>query len=488
MVPMKEREHEAGEGRESDGPAELHPMTIDGLEVAGKASFAVEDPATSRTIGYAPDCAPEDLDAAMDGAARAFADWREDENARRGILSRCADEIEGHVDSLARLLTLEQGKPLARASEEVQGAAAWFRITAELPIPVEVVQDDERARIEVHRRPLGVVAAITPWNYPFMLAAWKIAPALLAGNTVVLKPSPFTPLTTLVLGSLLRSVLPPGVLNTVSGGDETGAAMSSHPAVRKISFTGSIEAGKHVAAAAADDLKRVTLELGGNDPAIVLDDVDTPEIVERLFWGAFMNSGQVCSAIKRLYVPRSRHDDIVESLAERVERARTGSGLEPDVELGPLNNRSQLERVARLAADAERRGGRFVTGGGAIEGPGYYFAPTLVTDVDEEASLVTEEQFGPVLPVLSYDDVDDAVERANDTRYGLSGSVWSSDPERAACIATRLECGTTWVNQHMAILPHVPFGGLKWSGIGVENGPWGLLSFTEIQTRHVART
>lgn len=464
-----------------------HGMVIDGREVQGESRFEVEDPATNDAIGDAPECSRAELHEAVEAAARAFRSWRENEDARRALLSRSADEIESHSEWLASLLTAEQGKPLARAREEVAGAATWFRFTAELPIPVEVVQDDDRAWIEVHRRPLGVVAAITPWNFPFLLAAWKVAPALLAGNTVVLKPSPFTPITTLALGELLRPVLPAGVLNTVSGGDELGAWMTSHPLVRKISFTGSVATGKRVAEAAAGDLKHVTLELGGNDAAIALDDVDAVEVAERLFWGAFANSGQVCSAIKRLYVPEARHDEIVERLAERARGARLGHGMDPDTELGPLNNRQQLERVARLAAEAEARGGAFEAGGSIVEGRGYFFSPTVVTGLSDDAPLVAEEQFGPILPILPYDDVDEAVERANDTTYGLSGSVWSSRPERAAEVAARLECGTTWVNQHMTILPHVPFGGHKWSGIGVENGPWGLLGFTQIQTRHVSR-
>lgn len=462
-------------------------MLIGGREVAGDARFVVEDPATNEPVGEAPDGSRRELNEAMEAASEAFREWRVDETPRRALLLRIAEEIEALSEWLAKILTLEQGKPLAKAREEIHVAATWFRFTAELPIPTEVVQDDDRARIEVHRRPLGVVAAITPWNYPFTLAAWKVAPALLAGNTVVLKPSPFTPLCTLALGELVRSILPPGVLNVVSGGDDLGAWMTTHPAVRKISFTGSVATGKRVAAVAADDLKRVTLELGGNDAAIVLDDVDSAEVTERLFWGAFTNSGQVCSAIKRLYVPRSRHDEIVERLAERAGRTRLGHGLDPDTELGPLNNEPQLERIVHLANEARRSGGTFATGGSAIDGRGYFFAPTIVTGLDDAAPLVAEEQFGPILPVLAYDDVEEAIVRANDTTYGLSGSVWSSRPDRAAEVAARLECGTTWVNQHMTILPHVPFGGLKWSGVGVENGPWGLLEFTDVQTRYVSR-
>jgi acyl-CoA reductase-like NAD-dependent aldehyde dehydrogenase len=462
-------------------------MTIDGQAAHAGDAFGVVNPATGEVFAEAPLCTPGELDRAMSCARRVFPAWRADEAVRREALAACAKALEEGSEDLAQILTREQGKPLARAREEVLGASAWFAYTASLEIPVEVLQDDDRARIEVHRRPLGVVAAITPWNYPLLLAVWKVAPALLAGNTVVLKPSPYTPLATLKLGELLRDTLPPGVLNTVSGDDELGARMTSHGAVRKIAFTGSVETGKRVAAAAAPDLKRVTLELGGNDAAIVLPDLDPGSVARDLFWGAFTNSGQVCSAIKRLYVPEERYAATVEALAELAREVRVGDGLDPDVELGPLNNRAQLERVAELVDDARSRGAAVAAGGGRSGEAGWFYAPTIVSGATEGLRLVDEEQFGPALPVLSYRDVDEAVQRANATQFGLSGSVWSADSERAAEVAGRLECGTAWVNQHLAILPFTPFGGAKWSGIGVENGPWGLLGFTEIQTLNVKK-
>ena len=423
----------------------------------------------------------------MEAAATAFRTWRRDEAARRALLGACADAIKAHADELARVLTQEQGKPLAKAAAEIAGAAKWFTYTARLEIPVEVALDNDRVRVEVRRRPYGVVAAITPWNYPVSLAVWKIAPALLAGNTIVLKPSPFTPLATLRLGEILRDVLPSGVLNVVSGGDALGAWMTSHPAVRKISFTGSVATGKLVAAAAAPDLKRVTLELGGNDPAIVLPDVDVARTAKRLFWGAFENCGQVCSAIKRVYVPESLYESMVAQLADMARGVKVGNGLDEDSQLGPINNRPQFERVQELVEDARQAGARLVTGGQCLGEGGYFYAPTIVADLQDGVRLVDEEQFGPVLPVVPYTELDDAIERANATHFGLSGSVWSSDTARAEEVARRLECGTAWVNQHLNVLPHAPFGGAKWSGIGVENGPWGLLGFTEIQTVNVAK-
>lgn len=462
-------------------------MTIDGKAIQSEATFPVINPATGEPFAQAPDCSPVQLDTAMESARSAFRTWRRDEERRRKALGDCAKVLRDAARDLGRIVTTEQGKPLEKGVGEIQAAAAWFDYTAKLEIPVEVVQDDEKFRIEVRRRPHGVVGAITPWNFPVMLAVWKIAPALLAGNTIVVKPSPYTPLSSLRLGELLRDVLPAGVLNVVSGRDPLGSWITEHPLVRKISFTGSVATGKRVAAAAAPDLKRLTLELGGNDAAIVLQDADPARIADKLFWGAFDNSGQVCSAIKRVYVHEDSFAALRDELAERARSVVMGDGLEPGTQLGPINNRPQFERVIELVDDARAAGAKFATGGAPRAGGGYFYEPTIVSDVAEGVRLVDEEQFGPVLPLLPYSDLDDAIERANATNFGLSGSVWSSDPERAADVAGRLECGTAWVNQHIAIVPHAPFGGAKWSGLGVENGPWGLLGFTELQTVNVSK-
>jgi acyl-CoA reductase-like NAD-dependent aldehyde dehydrogenase len=462
-------------------------MTIDGGAVPTTDSFGVVNPATAEVFAQAPECTRAQLDAAMESAQKAYRDWRSDEGARREALHRAADALFGAADAIGPVLTAEQGKPLAEAGMEVLGAGVWFKYFADLELPREVIQDDDTAFAEVLRRPLGVVAAITPWNFPLILASWKIAPALLAGNTMVLKPSPFTPLATLKLGELLAGIFPPGVLNVVSGGDELGQWMTSHPVPRKISFTGSVATGKQVAAAAAPDLKRVTLELGGNDPAIVLDDVDPAAIAEKLFWGAFANNGQVCSAIKRVYVPERLYGQVVEALADRARSVKVGDGTAEGTQLGPINNRPQFDRVSELVADAIAGGATAVTGGKPVDGPGYFYEPTILSELTDGTRIVDEEQFGPALPVIAYRDLDDAVERANATHFGLSGSVWSADPERGAQVAARLECGTAWVNAHLALAPHQPFGGAKWSGIGVENGPWGLLGFTEIQVLYRAK-
>lgn len=464
-----------------------YTMTIDGKAESAKATFGVINPATEEIFAQPPECTRAQLDSAMESAQTAYRSWSKDEAKRRQTLLDIGAAIQARGGEIAPLLTQEQGKPVDKAMQEVFGAAIWFQYTASLQIPIETIQDDAQRRIEIHRRPLGVVAAITPWNFPLMLAVWKIAPALLAGNTVVIKPSPYTPLTTLKLGEILRSVVPPGVVNVVSGGNDLGGWMTSHPTPRKVSFTGSVATGKKVAQSAAPDLKRVTLELGGNDAAILLGDIDVKATAQKVFWGAFENSGQICSAIKRVYVPENLYGAVVNELTEIAKTVKVGNGLEAGTQLGPLNNKMQFDKVKEMIEDARKNGAKVVTGGQTLSGKGYFIAPTIVSEISDGTRLVDDEQFGPALPVIPYRNVEDAVERANATHYGLSGSVWSSNWEKAAEVARQLECGSAWVNQHLAIAPNLPFGGAKWSGIGVENGPWGLLGFTEIQVVNVSK-
>ncbi|HEX4106956.1 MAG TPA: aldehyde dehydrogenase family protein [Solirubrobacteraceae bacterium] len=462
-------------------------MTIAGEAVAGEQTFDVINPATGASFAQAPECTREQLDEAFRAAEEAQRSWRTDESARRAALKAAAARLGESVDELASLLVAEQGKPLRDAKAEIKGVSYWLSYFADLELPREIIQDDARAIVEVVRRPVGVVAAITPWNFPLLLAAWKIGPALLAGNTVVIKPSPYTPLSTLAMVGIIAADLPAGVLGAVSGGDELGAWMTSHPIPRKVSFTGSVATGKHVAASAAPDLKRVTLELGGNDAAIVLDDVDPGTVAAGLFAGAFSNAGQVCSAVKRVYVPERLYQPLLEALAAQAGQVVVGDGMSPDTTMGPINNRPQFDRVSELTAAALADGARAVAGGGPLDGDGYFFAPTILDGALDGMRIVDEEQFGPVLPVIPYRDERDALERANATSFGLSGSVWSEDPDRAQALAEQLECGTAWINTHLALAPHQPFGGMKWSGIGVENGRWGLLGFTELQVVHRAK-
>lgn len=465
----------------------MQAMTIDGQAVTAERAFDVVDPALGAVTAQAPDCTPEQLDRAVTAAARAQREWRTDEEARRKTMIAFADAIVAASDELTATLSRETGKPLPVAGAEPGICAAWLQYYAGLQIPRELLQDDEKARIELAQRPLGVVAAITPWNFPLGLAMWKIAPALLAGNTVVLKPSPFTPLASLLLGEVGRSVLPPGVLNVVTGGDQLGADLVAHPVPRKVTFTGSVAGGKSVAVSAAADLKRVTLELGGNDAAILLPDADLATAVPVLLGTAFFNTGQACALPKRIFAPGERYGDVVEAFAAAAAAITVGPPSDPAAQLGPLSTRPQFERVKGLAEDAVRRGARVAAGGHPGPGPGFFFEPTILADIADSAPVVAEEQFGPVLPILRYATVDEAVERANDTTFGLCGSAWGADVDRATAVAERLECGTTFVNTHADLLPTVPFGGSKWSGLGHENGTAGLLAFTEPQVVHVKK-
>ncbi|WP_223190038.1 aldehyde dehydrogenase family protein [Nonomuraea terrae] len=471
----------------SESAAVSVSSTIGGKAHPTAATFDVVNPATGEVFATAPDASAADVDAAVRAAARAYPSWRSDAKTRREVLNAAADALLAALDEIVPILTAEQGKPLAESAREVQTAAMFFRYYADMELPREVLRDDESAFVQLVRRPLGPVAVIAPWNFPLTLAGAKIAPALSAGNTVVLKPSPFTPLSSLKVGEVLREVLPAGVLNVISGGNEAGAAMTTHPLIRKISFTGSIATGKAIAAAAAADLKRTTLELGGNDPVIVLEGADPVRVAEGVFPRAFSNSGQVCVAPKRVYAHESLRPALVEALAELARNAKVGDGSLAGTELGPVNNRPQLERVAELVDDAVRHGATVAAGGGVIDGKGYFYRPTILTDLGDGVRIVDEEQFGPALPVIGYRDLDDAVARANATHFGLGSSVWGEDLERAAAVAERLEAGTTWVNTHTARSLDEPFAGVKWSGIGVESGRWGLKGFTEFHLIHQAR-
>lgn len=460
-------------------------MTIGGEPVMSAASFGVENPATGEIIAMAAECSSEHLDRAMRCAEEAMGAWMADAHARREALKALADALEASFEELASLITDEQGKPLAEARSEVRESISELRYFADLEVPAEVVGDGSSAAVRITHRPVGPVAAITPWNFPLGTAITKIAPSLAAGCTMVLKPSPFTPLACLRFGELARTILPPGVLNIISGSDQVGAWMSEHPIPRMVSFTGSVATGKRIAAAAAPDLKRVVLELGGNDPAVVLDDADVDQVADRLFANAFSNCGQVCTAIKRVYVPERLHGHYTAALADRARAARVGDGRKDDTDIGPLCNGPQLKRITDLVADAIHRGARVAAGGKAIDGPGHFFEPTVLTSVDESVRIVGEEQFGPAIPVMAYSDVNQAIRHANDTRFGLGASIWTKDPERGAKLATTVESGTVWVNTHQDAVPGQPFGGMKWSGSGVEGGLQGLIGYTDLQVVYV---
>jgi acyl-CoA reductase-like NAD-dependent aldehyde dehydrogenase len=467
-------------------------MIIDGQQVSASDTFPVVNPATEAVIAQCPKATPEHVDRAVAAARRAFPAWcATPDSERAAAINAIADAIEANAAELSKLLTLEQGKPGGGfagmgAGWEVGGTVAWCRATAGLELPVEVIQDNDEARIEVHRKALGVVGSITPWNFPLMIAIWHTMPALRTGNTVVIKPSEFTPLTTLRAAEIINEIVPPGVFNIVTGDGSLGAAISSHPDINKMVFTGSTPTGKKIMQSAAGNLKRITLELGGNDAAIVLPDTNVQEAAPKIFATAMINNGQTCAALKRLYVHEDIYDEMCDALAAIANSVTTGDGT-GDVDFGPIQNRPQFEKVLGMAEEAKASGATFMTGGEAPDRPGYFFPVTIVRDIADDTRLVQEEPFGPILPVLKFSDVEEVLRRANDNSNGLGGSIWSSDIERATELASRLESGTAWINSHAMIRPDAPFGGVKESGIGVEFGRYGLEEYTSIQTLHIMK-
>lgn len=455
---------------------------VDGKTVEAGNTYDVLNPATEEVIGKAPDITADGLNAAVRAARSAFPRWSAQSiSVRRNALHTMADKITANADKLSRLLTLEQGKPVAQADNEVAGCALWLNVIADQELPITLVELEDRSSVTT-RVPLGVVGAIAPWNFPLLLSIYKIAPALLTGNTVVVKPSPFTPLSTLKMVELLNDLLPPGVLNTVSGGGELGAAMSSHADINMISFTGSTATGKKIMASAASSLKRLTLELGGNDAAIVLPDVDVESAAKGVFWGAFFNSGQLCVAAKRVYVHQDIYAPFTKALADYANSIKVGDGLEQGTDLGPINNEMQYQHVKSLIDDSRAQGHKFLTGGDLPDGKGYFAPVTIVDNPPDTSRVVQEEAFGPVLPVLSFSSVDEVVDRANNTLLGLGGSVWSADPAKAQEVADRLQTGNVWINQNGTFHPSIPYATAKQSGIGVENGIEGLIAYTNAKT------
>lgn len=467
-------------------------LIIDGKKVSTSETFPVINPATEEVAAQCPKATAEHVDQAVAAARRAFPAWSATPDAERSrIIHAIADALEAHQEELTRLLTLEQGKPGVGfagmgAAFEIGGTLAWAHATADLELPVEVIQDNDEARIEVHRKPLGVIGSITPWNFPLMIAIWHTMPALRSGNTVVIKPSEFTPLTTLRAAEIINEIVPPGVFNIVTGDGSLGAAISNHPDINKIVFTGSTATGKKIMESAAGNLKRITLELGGNDAAIVLPDTDVAAAAPKIFATALFNNGQTCAALKRLYVHEDIYDEMCEALAAIARSVKTGDGS-GEVDFGPIQNKAQYEKVCTIAREAKESGARFLTGGEPTGGPGYFFPVTMVADIADDTRLVAEEPFGPILPILKFSNVEDALRRANDSNNGLGGSVWSGDIERASELASRLECGTAWVNSHAMIQPNMPFGGVKESGVGVEFGRYGLEEYTNIQSLYIAK-
>jgi acyl-CoA reductase-like NAD-dependent aldehyde dehydrogenase len=464
-----------------------YPMLIGGKLVKGDNTLKVVNPATEEVFATAARASVDQAGEAVAAAKAAFPAWsRTPIEKRQAVVVKIADAIRDNAEELARLLTSEQGKPLPEAQGEVAWAEGYLRHNATLSLETKIVQDDASARVEVRRYPLGVVAGIVAWNFPLLLAVWKIGPALVAGNTIVLKPAPTTPVTTLRLGALIKDIVPAGVVNIIADENDLGPYLTSHPDVAKVSFTGSVETGKKIMRSGADGLKRLTLELGGNDAMIVLDDVNISEVAPKIFDAAMFNCGQVCLAAKRIFVQDKIYDEVAAALAAIAKDTVVDDGMKQGARLGPLQNRMQYEKVKSLIASARAEGGT-VIGGDTLDRPGYFLRPAVVKNVKEGSRIVDEEQFGPVMPLIRFSDDDEVVRRANATTFGLGGSVWSSNFERAKKIAEQIDAGTVWINQHVSIGPHIPMAGSKQSGLGVEQGVEGLAEYTQVRVLNMAK-
>ncbi|KZY57618.1 aldehyde dehydrogenase [Erythrobacter sp. HI0063] len=462
---------------------------IDGEMVTSEATIDVLNPATEEVIAKVPACGKDELDRAVDAARAAFKSWRKTTpEERQKVVLSIAAAIKDNADELFRLLTSEQGKPHAQAQQEIYGAAGLAKAQSGLTLDDVVNQDDDTRLSRTRRVPVGVVGGIVPWNFPIMMAIQKIVPALVAGCTIVLKPSPFTPLTTLRIAELIKDVVPKGAVNIITGEDSLGPLITEHPGIDKITFTGSTATGKKIMEGAARDLKRITLELGGNDASIVLPDADVEKVAEQLFWSSFSNAGQVCIAAKRIYIHEDIYDDLSKAIADYAKGVTVGDGSQQGTGVGPIQNRKQFERVCELIQDAKDNGYNFLTGGDTDpSGTGYYVPITILDNPPEDARIVAEEQFGPVMPLMKFSTVDEAIARANASEYGLAGAIWSKDTDAAVEIAEQLETGTVWINEFMHLSPFAPFGGHKQSGFGAEYGIDGLKEFTYPQVITVKR-
>ncbi len=462
-------------------------MLIGGQLVEGDHTLDVINPATGSSFATVARASVAQADQAIAAAKAAGPGWAatplED---RRKVVLALADAIASRSDEIAHVLTSEQGKPLPEAQGELAWTDGYLRHYCTLDLPDRIIQDDEAGYIAVKHRPLGVVVGIIAWNFPLLVACWKIGPAVLAGNTIVLKPAPTTPATALLLGEICKDVFPAGVVNIIADNNDLGAHLTSHPDVAKVGFTGSTATGKRIMASSADTLKRLTLELGGNDPAIILEDVDVKQTAQAIFNNAFLNNGQVCLAVKRAYVHNDIYDAMCSELAVLADAAIVDDGSKQGTQLGPIQNKAQYEKVKGFLETA-RRDGTIIAGGEVMQRDGYFIRPTIVRDVTDGHQIVDEEQFGPILPVIRFGDVDDVIRRANNSECGLGGSVWSKDIAKATEIAGRIESGQMWVNQHIAIGPHIPMAGFKGSGLGVEQSVEGFAEYTQIQVINVAR-
>ena len=469
---------------------------IAGERVGFKTQTEIRNPATAEVVDHVPQMTVEETRRAIDAADAALGSWSQTPLAKRGeILYKAAQLIRENEQELARLLTQEQGKPLREAVMELRRYTHTLEHYAGLSKNVRgghVPLLDEGKYALILKRPMGVCAAIVPWNFPVSLMGNKIAPALLAGNTVVVKPATTTPLTAIRCVELLHQAgLPPGVLNIVTGpGSTVGEELLRNPKVRKIGFTGSTPTGRHVMEAAAPQIKRLTLELGGSDPMIVADDADLERAVSAASVGRFFNCGQACLAIKRLYLFEKIADEFIEKLVKKVQALTVGNGLEAQTKIGPLHTAQQREEVEAQVQDAVKRGAKILTGGKRPQGKeyakGFFYLPTLLVGVAEDARIVREECFGPALPIFRVRDWEEAIEKANNSIYGLGSSIWSKNLEKAVWAAEQIEAGYTWINSNQIIYDELPFGGFKQSGYGKEHGSEALEYYLETKSVVIA--
>jgi succinate-semialdehyde dehydrogenase/glutarate-semialdehyde dehydrogenase len=469
-------------------------MRIGGKDIEGidESWIDVKNPATGELIDRIPAGTKEDVSLAAETADAAFSIWSKKSMRDRGIiLYHAAHKVRDQHKDLARLLTLEQGKPMRESLDEVRGYANILEFYA----GISSWQNGEAIRLGaggdciVVRQPLGVCGAIIPWNMPVLIMGWKIGPALLAGNTMVLKPASSTPLTNLRLAQILDDVgLPAGVLNTVTGsGESVGSAIVNNPTIRKLSFTGDCKTGNKIREMAAAQLKDLTLELGGSDPMIVMPDAAIDKAVEGALRGRFYNAGQTCTAVKRLYVHEKISLSFIQKLKERVDALSVGNGLGSRIDMGPMNNGEQRQKISKIVEEVrENKEGTILSGGGILKGTayeqGYFYRPTLVSNVVPDSQLLSSEIFGPVLPIMTVPDLDTAIHEANNTRYGLGASIWTKDLATTKRVFDEVKAGIIWVNRHLTVPPEIPFGGMNESGIGRENGQHALDSYSQTKT------
>jgi aldehyde dehydrogenase (NAD+) len=461
----------------------LYPNLIDGELVTTATALDVVNPANEQVIGQVPACGAAELDRAVAAARRAFKTWSKTPvDDRRAVIQKMAAAIDANFDELFRLLTAEQGKPHQQAQFEIGGCSAMMNAQSTLTLEETINEDSDERLSRTRRVPVGVVGGIVPWNFPVLMAVQKIAPAILSGCTIVLKPSPFTPLTTLKFAELIKDIVPAGVVNIITGEDALGPMITAHPDIDKITFTGSTATGKKIMEGASKDLKRITLELGGNDASIVLPDADVAKVAEQLFWSSFTNAGQICVAAKRIYIHEDIYDEMSAAIAAYAKTVTVGDGANQGTGVGPIQNKKQFDRVCELIEDAKTNGYKFLVGGEVDpSGSGYYVPITILDNPPEDARIVAEEQFGPVMPLMKFSSDDEVIARANNSEYGLAGAVWTKDTDRGVKIAEQLETGTVWINEFLHLSPFAPFGGHKQSGFGAEYGIEGLKEFTYSQ-------